>query len=179
MCMARFHSLLVALIFSTTCLAGCLDSSSEEIDEPTGPSLINLSGSIEHSFCNLGAGEGTQDSNSTSNQSDNCPVDDETIADYWSAISNLTVINQTNGESIKIHESASVSFGTNCANGAIAGWSIYPDNGDVYNNAQSSSADGMLPFPGQECTHTLHHMAFQNSTVFWSVTYEIIPVTTA
>ena len=31
--MARFHSLLVALIFSTTCLAGCLDSSSEEIDE--------------------------------------------------------------------------------------------------------------------------------------------------
>ena len=177
--MARLHSLLVALIFSTTCLAGCLDSSSEEIDEPTGPSLINLSGSIEHSFCNLGAGEGTQDSNSTSNQSDNCPVDDETIADYWSAISNLTVINQTNGESIKIHESASVSFGTNCANGAIAGWSIYPDNGDAYNNAQSSSADGMLPFPGQECTHTLHHMAFQNSTVFWSVTYEIIPVTTA
>ena len=177
--MAKLHSLLIVLILSTTCLAGCLESGSEDIDELIVPSLINLSGSVEHSFCNLGPNEGTQDSNSTSNQSDNCPTDDETIADYWSAISNLTTINQANGESIKIHESTSVSFGTNCVNGAIAGWSIYPDNGEVYNNAQSSSADGMLPFPGQECTHTIHHMAFQNSTVFWSVTYEIIPVTTA
>ena len=86
--MARLHSLLVALILSTTCLAGCLDSGGGENGEQTEPSLINLSASIEHRFCNLGPGEGTQaeNSNSTGNQTDNCPVDDETIADYWSAI---------------------------------------------------------------------------------------------
>ena len=177
--MKQVSALFFCLMMMTMSLSGCLDSDEEEDSEQIESGLINISGTIEHNWCNLGTGEGTQDENSTSNQSDNCPADDETIADYWSAISNLTMINQTNGESIKIHESASVSVGTNCVSGAIAGWSIFPDNGEVYNNAQSSSAGGMLPFPGQECTHTLHYMAFQNSTVFWSVTYEIIPVTTA
>ncbi len=177
--MARFQSLLIALLFSTTYLAGCLDTGGEEDGENTEYSLISLSGSIEHNFCNLGPGEGTQDGNSTNNQTGNCPIDDETIADYWSAISNLTTLEQATGESIKIHEYASVSFGTDCANGAIVGWSIYPDNKETYNNAQSYSEGGLLPFPGQECTHTLHYMAFQNSTVYWSVTYEIIPVSTS
>jgi hypothetical protein len=179
----RAMSLLMITTILLVPLAGCTGDDSE-IDDSISPSLINLSGSVEHSFCKLGPGEGTQVSNSTSNQSDNCPVNDETIADYWSAISNLTAINQTNGEGIKIHEFSSdthgsiFSFGTDCVNGAIAGWLIYPDNEEVYNNAGSYSTEGLLPFPGQECTHTFHHMSFLNSTVFWSLTYEIIPITT-
>jgi len=176
--MKQVSALFFCLMMMTMSLSGCLDSDEEEDSEQIESGLINISGSIEHNWCNLGPGEGTQDENSTSNQSDNCPVDDETIADYWSAISNLTTLEQVTGESIKIHESASVSFGTDCSNGAIVGWSIYPDNEEIYNNAQSSSEGGLLPFPGQECTHTLHYMAFQNSTVYWSVTYEIIPVVT-
>ena len=172
----KIDRVFVLLLVVMLPMTGCLGSDDDGTDSDTEAVLINLSGSIEHNYCNLGPGEGTQ-GNTTSGQSDNCPVDDETITDYWSAISNTTTLQQNSGESIKIHERASVFFGTNCVNGAIAGWQIYPDNGDIYNNAQSSSADGLLPFPGQECVHTLRHMAFSNSTVYWSLTYEIIPVT--
>ena len=207
----KIDRVFVLLLVVMLPMSGCLGSDGDGADSDTEAVLINLSGSIEHNYCNLGPGEGTQattsnnesnnnnsnngqnngssngtaESNSTSNQtnntasnqSDNCPVDDETITDYWSAISNMTTLQQNSGESIKIHEWASVFFGTTCVNGAIAGWQIFPDNGDTYNNAQSSSVDGLLPFPGQECVHTLHYMAFSNSTVYWSLTYEIIPVT--
>ena len=37
------------------------------------------------------------------NSSAGCPTDDETIEDYWSAITNLTVINQSAGKGVKIH----------------------------------------------------------------------------
>ena len=169
--MRNTFSIVFVFVLVLNTLSGCLGGGTDE-DTATNPVLRSLSGSIEHTYCNLEPGQGT-----TNGSNGSCPIDDETIGDYWSAITNLTTLNQSAGESIKIHASSGGNFGTTCTSGAIVGWNIAPDNGDTYNNAQASSLDGILPFAGDECAHTFHHMQFSNSTVYWSVTYEVIPIT--
>ena len=166
---------VIAIIFVSS-VSGCLSPSETESDA-TASEIISRTGSFQHDFCNLNAGEGSSNSNDSSPSGNLCPTDDETIADYWSSISNLTVINQSVGNSIFVHEITGGQIGTSCSNGALTGWRILPDNGDTYNNADVSYSEGLLPFGGLECQHTLHHLEFSNSTVYWSISYEIIPVT--
>jgi hypothetical protein len=167
--------IFVISIIIVSSISGCL-SQSETESETTESEIITSSGSVQHNFCNLNAGEGSANSNDSSSNGNLCPTDDETIADYWSSISNLTAINQSAGNSIIVHEITGGQIGTSCSNGALTGWMIVPDNGDTYNNADTSYSEGMLPFGGLECQHTLHHLEFSNSTVYWSISYEIIPV---
>ena len=126
-------------------LSGCLGDDSENDSEET-PTLFSRSGSAEHNYCKLLPGEGSHD-----NSSDGCPYDDETIEDYWSAITNLTVINQSAGKGIKIHSESGATMAGTCSNGAIWGWNFRPDNGDTYNTANYNQGDiGLLPYAGEE-----------------------------
>jgi hypothetical protein len=162
----------------TMSLSGCFgsDDTIEEpdpVDEET-PILLSRSGLVEHNYCKLLAGQG-----SANNSSDGCPNDDETIEDYWSAITNLTIINQSAGEGVKIHSESGGTMAGTCSSGAIWGWNIRPDNGDTYNTATHTQGDiGLLPYAGEECVLVYHYMSFTNETKHWSLTYEIIPVVT-
>ena len=100
--MNRLKSVLIVLAFLLSSLSGCIGEDSESESDET-PILLSRSGSVEHNYCKLAPGQG-----SSNNSSDGCPTDDETIEDYWSAITNLTVINQSAGKGVKIHSESGV-----------------------------------------------------------------------
>ena len=171
--MNRLKSILIVLTFLLLSLSGCIDDETE-VEGDDSPILYSRSGTVEHNYCKLLPGQGTTGNNS----SDGCPTDDETIEDYWSAISNLTVINQSAGEGIIIHTQSGGNMAGTCNSGVIWGWNIRPDNGDEYNTAANTYGPdiGLQPFAGEECVLVYHHMSFSNKTLYWSLTYEIIEV---
>ena len=137
--MNRLKSVLIVLTFLLLSLSGCIGEDSESDSDETSI-LLSRAGSVEHNYCKLAPGQGS------SNSSDGCPTDDETIEDYWSAITNLTVINQSAGEGVKIHSESGGTMAGTCSSGAIWGWNIRPDNGDTYNTATHTQGDiGLLP----------------------------------
>ena len=168
--MNRLKSVLIVLTFLLSSLSGCIGEDSESDSDETSI-LLSRAGSVEHNYCKLAPGQGS------SNSSDGCPTDDETIEDYWSAITNLTVINQSAGEGVKIHSESGGTMAGTCSSGAIWGWNIRPDNGDTYNTASHTQGDiGLLPYAGEECVLVYHYMGFENKTMHWSLTYEIVDV---
>ena len=171
--MNSLKSILIVLTFLLSSLSGCIGDETE-VESDDSPILYSRSGTVEHNYCKLAPGQGSTSNNS----SDGCPIDDETIEDYWSAITNLTVINQSAGKGIIIHEQSGGNMAGTCSsNDAIWGWSIRPDNGDEYNNAFAYGPDyGLMPFPGEECVLVYHYQSFTNSTHYWSITYEIVDV---
>jgi hypothetical protein len=171
--MGKITSATLVILFMISALSGCLGNETEPSDSIEESILYSRSGTVEHNYCKLLLGQG-----SSNNTSGGCPTDDETIADYWSAITNFTTINQRSGEGIKVHALSGGLIATTCSNGAIWGWDIHPDNGDTFNTASPSAMLELVPFAGQECVLTLHHREFSNSTVYWSITYEIVQVNT-
>ena len=168
--MNRLKSVLIVLTFLLSSLSGCIGEDSESDSDETSI-LLSRAGSVEHNYCKLAPGQGS------SNSSDGCPTDDETIEDYWSAITNLTVINQSAGKGVKIHSESGGTMAGTCSSGAIWGWNIRPDNGDTYNTATHTQGDiGLLPYAGEECVLVYHYMGFENKTMHWSLTYEIVDV---
>ena len=80
--MNRLKSVLVVLTFLLSSLSGCIGEDSESDSDET-PILLSRSGSDEHNYCKLAPGQGS------SNSSDGCPTDDETIEDFAKKIYDL------------------------------------------------------------------------------------------
>ena len=171
--MRRMTSAFIVLTVLITSISGCIG---EDLDDNTevDSKLISRSGVIDHNFCKLLPSQGSND-----NSSNECPTDDETIEDYWSAITNLTSITQNAGEGIMLHQVSGGYTAGVCTSGAIWGWRITPDNGDTFNTAgdYGSTVSGIQPFAGEECVWYLHYRSFENKTNHhWSLTYEIVDV---